>query len=118
MDTPYYEQLQYVGDTRIQALISYAVAGDDRLARQAIEAFDQSRIPDGITHSRYPSSLPQNIPTFSLLWIGMVHDYWMYRPDPAARPRRTSRNPRRTRLVRQPRAARRPARQASLVELH
>ena len=81
MDTPYYEQLQYVGDTRIQALISYAVAGDDRLARQAIEAFDLSRTPDGITRSRYPSSLPQSIPTFSLLWIGMVHDYWLYRPD-------------------------------------
>jgi alpha-L-rhamnosidase len=82
MDTPYYEQLQYVGDTRIQALISYAVAGDDRLARQALEAFDQSRIPEGITTSRYPSSLRQIIPTFSLLYIGMVHDYWMYRPNP------------------------------------
>jgi alpha-L-rhamnosidase len=82
MDTPYYEQLQYVGDTRIQALISYTVAGDDRLAKQAIAAFDDSRIPEGITRSRYPSSLPQNIPTFSLLWIGMLHDYWMYRPDP------------------------------------
>ena len=82
MDTPYYEQLQYVGDTRIQALISYTAAGDDRLARQALEAFDQSRSPDGITRSRYPSSLPQTIPTFSLLWIGMVHDYWLYRPDP------------------------------------
>src|ERR1017187_6360035 len=82
MDTPYYEQLQYVGDTRIQALISYSVAGDDRLARQAIAAFDQSRSPDGITRSRYPSSLAQTIPTFSLLWIGMVHDYWFYRPDP------------------------------------
>jgi hypothetical protein len=81
MDTPYYEQLQYVGDTRIQALISYAVAGDDRLARQAIAAFDESRTPDGITLSRYPSSLPQTIPTFSLLWVGMVHDYWLYRPD-------------------------------------
>jgi hypothetical protein len=81
MDTPYYEQLQYIGDTRIQALISYAVANDDRLALQAIRAFDQSRIPEGITRSRYPSSLPQNIPTFSLLWIGMVHDSWMYRPD-------------------------------------
>lgn len=82
MDTPYWEQLQYIGDTRIQALISYTVANDDRLARQALEAFDDSRIPEGITRSRYPSSLPQNIPTFSLLWIGMVHDYWMYRPDP------------------------------------
>ena len=82
MDTPYYEQLQYVGDTRIQALISYTVAGDDRLARQALEAFDDSRFPEGITRSRYPSSLPQTIPTFSLLWIGMLRDYWMYRPDP------------------------------------
>jgi hypothetical protein len=82
MDTPYFEQLQYVGDTRIHALISYAVTGDDRLARQAIEAFNDSRIPEGITRSRYPSSLPQNIPPFSLLWIGMLHDDWMYRPDP------------------------------------
>jgi hypothetical protein len=81
MDTPYWEQLQYVGDTRIQALISYAVAGDDRLARQALRAFDDSRIPEGITRSRYPSSLPQSIPTFSLLYVDMLHDYWMYRPD-------------------------------------
>jgi alpha-L-rhamnosidase len=83
MDTPYYERLQYVGDTRIQALISYVVAGDDRLARQAIDAIDNSRIPDGITTSRYPSQLPQTIPTFSLMWIGMVRDFSMYRDDPA-----------------------------------
>ncbi len=81
MDTPYYEQLQYIGDTRIQALISYAVANDDRLGIQAFQAFDNSRSPDGLTRSRYPSSLPQTIPTFSLLWVGMLHDYWMYRPD-------------------------------------
>ncbi len=83
MDTPYFEQLQYIGDTRIQALISYSVAGDDRLARQALQAFNDSRIPEGLTRSRYPSSLPQTIPTFSLLWIGMLHDWWMYRSDPA-----------------------------------
>jgi alpha-L-rhamnosidase len=81
MDTPYYEQLQYIGDTRVQALISYSVTGDDRLARQAITAFDESRIPEGVTRSRYPSSLPQTIPTFSLIYIGMLRDYWMYRPD-------------------------------------
>jgi len=82
MDTPYYEQLQYVGDTRIQSLISYTVAGDSRLARQALEAFDQSRTPEGYTRSRYPSSLPQTTPSFSLRWIGMEHDYWLYRRDP------------------------------------
>jgi hypothetical protein len=82
MDTPYYERMQYIGDTRIQALISYTVAGDDRLARQAIQAFNDSRIPEGITRSRYPSSVRQIIPPFSLMWVGMVHDFWQYRSDP------------------------------------
>jgi hypothetical protein len=80
-DTPYYEQLQYVGDTRIQALISLYMSGDDRLVREAIRQFDLSRIPEGITASRYPSDLGQYIPTFSLIWIAMVHDYWMHRDD-------------------------------------
>jgi alpha-L-rhamnosidase len=83
MDAPYWEQLQYVGDTRIQALISYAMTGDSRLAKQAIENIDTSRTPEGITESRYPSGLPQFIPPFSLLWVNMVHDYWMYVDDEA-----------------------------------
>ena len=83
MDTPYYEQLQYVGDTRVQALISLYVAGDDRLVRQAIEHFDVSRIPEGITASRYPSALTQLIPPFSLIYVAMVHDYFMHRDDAA-----------------------------------
>jgi alpha-L-rhamnosidase len=83
VDCPYYEQLQYVGDTRIQALISYTVAGDDRLSRQAIDNFDRSRRSEGITYSRYPSAPQQFIPPFSLLWVGMVHDYWTWRDDPA-----------------------------------
>ena len=83
MDAPYWEQLQYVGDTRIQALISYVMTGDSRLAHQAITNIDDSRTPEGITQSRYPSGLPQFIPPFSLLWVGMLHDYWMYVDDPA-----------------------------------
>lgn len=81
-DTPYYEQLQYIGDTRIQALLTMHMSDDDRLVRQAISHFDMSRIPEGITASRYPSELGQYIPTFSLVWVAMVHDYWMYRDDP------------------------------------
>ncbi|MGZ3751555.1 MAG: alpha-L-rhamnosidase-related protein, partial [Mucilaginibacter sp.] len=81
MDCPYYEQLQYVGDTRIQALVSYYNSGDDRLGRNAITLLDHSRIAEGITQSRYPTAVPQQIPTFSLWWIGMLHDYYMYRDD-------------------------------------
>jgi hypothetical protein len=81
VDCPYYEQLQYVGDTRIQALISMNLTGDDRLVRNAIDLLDQSRIADGLTQSRYPSVMPQVINTFSLFWIEMVHDYWMHRAD-------------------------------------
>jgi hypothetical protein len=80
-DTPYYEQLQYIGDTRLQALLSLYMSGDDRLMRQALTHFDLSRIPEGITASRYPSDLGQYIPTFSLFWVAMVHDYWMHRED-------------------------------------
>jgi alpha-L-rhamnosidase len=83
MDTPYYEQLQYVGDTRIQALITLYVSGDDRLMRQAIEHFDASRITDGLTTSRYPSEITQIMPLFSLIYAAMVHDYAMLRDDPA-----------------------------------
>jgi hypothetical protein len=80
-DSPYYEQMQYVGDTRIEALVSYYMAGDDRLARNAIELFNDSRTAEGLTMSRAPSRFPQYIPTFSLIWIGMVHDWWRYRDD-------------------------------------
>ncbi len=81
MDCPYYEQLQYVGDTRIQALISLYMTGDDRLVKNAIESLDESRTPEGLTQSRYPSRLPQYIPPFSLFWIDMMHDLWWYRGD-------------------------------------
>ncbi|MEN8229299.1 MAG: alpha-L-rhamnosidase C-terminal domain-containing protein [Bacteroidota bacterium] len=80
-DCPYYEQLQYVGDTRIQALISLYVANDDKLMRNAIEQFQNSLLPIGLTQSRFPCSQPQVIPTFSLIWIEMIHDYWMHRDD-------------------------------------
>lgn len=82
-DCPYYERLQYVGDTRVQSLISLYVAGDDRLMRQAILMYDHSRFSDGLTQSRFPANDFQVIPTFSLWWVCMVHDYWMHRTDDA-----------------------------------
>jgi hypothetical protein len=81
MDCPYYEQLQYIGDTRIQAMISYYNTDDDRLGRNALTQIDHSRIAEGITRSCYPTKGTQIISPFSLWYIGMLHDYWMYRND-------------------------------------
>lgn len=83
MDCPYYEQLQYVGDTRIQSLISLYVSGDERLMKKAIDDIAHSFIPEGLTQSRYPCYDLQVIPTFSLWWIQMLHDLWMHRKDDA-----------------------------------
>ena len=80
-DCPYYEQLQYTGDTRIQSLISLYVSGDDRLMRKALMDFDNSVISEGLSQSRYPSNTIQIIPTFSLFWVSMTYDYWMHRKD-------------------------------------
>ena len=82
-DCPYYEQLQYEADTRIQALISLYISGDDRLMRKAITDFYDSRVAEGLTQGRYPSNRLQVIPPFSLFWISMIYDYWMHRKDDA-----------------------------------
>ncbi len=82
MDCPFYEQLQYAGDARIQMLISLYMSGDARLMKNGIALLNSSRTAEGATYSRAPSQLQQYIPPFSLWWIGMVHDYWMYVDDP------------------------------------
>lgn len=79
MDCPYYEQLQYFGDARIQAMITMYNTRDSLMPHHAIEQGRMSMTADGITQSRYPSSFPQMISSYSLSWIGMLYDYWMMR---------------------------------------
>src|SRR5215213_11960269 len=83
MDCPYYEQLMYIGDTRLEALVTYAITRDDRLPRKALQLFDLSRLPSGMTQARYPSRELQVIPPFALWWVAMVHDFALWRDDRA-----------------------------------
>jgi hypothetical protein len=81
MDCPYYEQMMYVGDTRLELLTHYVMQRDDRLSRRSIELFDYSRKEWGFTTERVTSRALQLSPTFSLIWIFMVHDYLYWRGD-------------------------------------
>ncbi len=82
-DCPYYEQLQYVLDSRLESLFTYYVSGDDRLARMAIEAFHAAALPSGLVPSRSPAQGAQVIPSFALQWIGMLADHWHFFADEA-----------------------------------
>lgn len=81
MDCPYYEQLQYLGDTRIQALVTLYNSADDRLVKNFLHLADISRNADGITKSRYPTTIPQYIQPYALSYIYAMHDYLMYGKD-------------------------------------
>ena len=81
MDCPYYEQLQYLGDTRIQALVTLYNTMDDRLVKNYLHLSDISRNPEGVTKSRYPTTIPQYIQPYALCYIYALHDYLMYGAD-------------------------------------
>lgn len=108
-DCPFYEQLQYAMDARSQMLFTYAIAADDRLARNCMEDFRSSaqyirqmadeyeKCPDsdvkrkeelqrfagrkGLINSCYPNYEINIIPGFSIYYIGMLYDHMMYFGD-------------------------------------
>lgn len=82
-DSPYYEQLAYVADTRNEALVTYVMTRDARLPLKTIRMFDYSREHWGWTQARYPCWVRQYIPAWALWWVGMVYDYALWRGDAA-----------------------------------
>jgi alpha-L-rhamnosidase len=83
MSDAYYEQMMYVGDSHVQNMTNLSLTGDTLHFRNAIEQFAYSRLPDGMITSCYPLKGTFVHPTFSLIWIDMLHDYFMYCNDKA-----------------------------------
>lgn len=81
MDCPFYEQMMYVGDTRIQALLTYVLSPDARPAAKALADFDSTRANPTllVTSNNGPSG--QMIPPFALWWVCMIADYARWRGD-------------------------------------
>ena len=74
-DCPYYEQLMYACDTRLEILFTYAATDDLALPRQAIRLFGSSLLSSGFTQARFPSREEQIIPAFALYFVLMLDDY-------------------------------------------
>ena len=74
-DCPYYEQLMYACDTRLEMLFTYAATDDLELPRQAIRLFASSLQNNGLTQARFPSREEQTIPMFALHFVLMLEDY-------------------------------------------
>jgi len=72
-----------VGDTRIQALVTFYASGDTTLWKKAIIDFYDSRQSFGLVQCAFPGYHTQFIPTFSLLWIAMINDYRAHCNDDA-----------------------------------
>ena len=80
-DCPYYEQLMYVCDSRLEMLFTYAATEDVALPRQAIRLFAASLQPGGLIQARFPSRDQQTIPAFALYFLLMLEDYVNYTGD-------------------------------------
>jgi len=78
IDTPYYEQLQYLGDARTEALVGSYLAGEQRLWRRLLRLVNDARLGIGLTPARYPQKSQARevfIPTFSLYYVSLLADY-------------------------------------------
>ena len=81
MSDAYYETMQYVGDLRPHLKAWTALTGDLTYFRSALEQFNNSRLPDGNITSCYPLKATFVHPTYSLIWIDMLHDLMMLDGD-------------------------------------
>ncbi len=73
----YYEQMQYVGDLRPHLKAWCSLTGDLTFFNSAMEQFNNSRLPDGNITSCYPLKATFVHPSYSLIWIDMLHDLMM-----------------------------------------
>lgn len=81
VDCPYYEQMQYTLDTMIEALLTYQVSFDDRLARKALLDFHSSMRPDGMITGNAPALFDQVIPIFSVFFFDILYYHYRYHGD-------------------------------------
>lgn len=80
-DCPTYEQTNWVGDARNEALVDWVINGDPRLWFRCLEQTGQSLERSPITESQVPSSWQNLLPAWSFLWMRSCREYLLFTGD-------------------------------------
>ena len=81
VDSPFYEMRQYILDSYLEMHYAFAVSADRRPAAKALTDLADSQRPDGMLNCHFPSEIVQVISGFSLYWVLMLRDYYLYTAD-------------------------------------
>jgi len=81
MDCPVRERSQYIGDSRVQALVAAEVFGENQLTKKALIEFAWSQDEKGYLSANYPTGKRINIPTYALQWVNMLWEYYQNTND-------------------------------------
>lgn len=90
-DCPWREQTQWWGDARVQGLVNYYAFGDTALFKKGLRQIAESQLRrnDGLMQpfapgAMYGSSVHEAmavIPSFCLIWVLSLYDYYFYTGD-------------------------------------
>ena len=81
-DCPFFEQLTYLGDTRVQFLAQNVLTSDDRLQKHVMERFALARDADGMMPMNVPCDGPQSLSaTYTLIYPLELADYMKWHGD-------------------------------------
>ena len=75
MDCPFYEQMMYGGDARLQMLILLVLGGAEPLVRRCIDFYAFAQRDDGMVPMVYPSRGAKESASYALCWALMFGDY-------------------------------------------
>ena len=80
-DCPTYEQTYWVGDGRNEALINTAAYGSWDLTARCVRLPAQSLYRSPLTESQVPSGWENILTAWSLLWVQMAWEHYLYTGD-------------------------------------
>ena len=81
VDCPYYEQQQYVGDARFEAVYAWKLSNDSKMQKKVIIDTVHSLQPDGLIASTSPNMWVQILHISNFYFINLIREYLRFTGD-------------------------------------